>query len=172
MPNATFPAARRSRFGPVHLVFLFLLAAMLVQMAWYYPRLPERMASHFNFAGQADSFMAKQAFMKVHLGVMGMMFVMFLLVPMLIVRLPPGLINLPNKEYWLAPERREHTGRVIQGYLVGFGDMMLLFLLVVFHEAMRASLMPEPQLSNRIWVMLVLLAGFVIVWTVRFRLRD
>jgi hypothetical protein len=46
--------------------------------------------------------------------------------------------------------------------------MMLLCLLVVFRDAMRASLMPEPHLSNLMWVMLVLLGGFVITWAVRF----
>ena len=145
-----------------------MLAAILTQLAWYYPRLPAHLGAHFNFAGQVDSFMPKQAFMKLHLGLMVMMSVIFLGMPSLIVRLPPALINLPHKEYWLAPERCAHTMRVIQGSLVGFGDMILLFLLVVFREAMRASLMPEPHLSNRVWVMLVLLAGFVIVWTVRF----
>lgn len=168
MPNATLPAARRDRSVHLLLLFLVLLAAMLTQLAWYYPQLPERMAAHFNFAGQADSFMPKQTFLSLHLGLMVMMSVIFLGVPSLIVRLPPGLINLPNKKYWLAPERHEHTTRVLQGYLVAVGDMILLFLLIVFREVMRASLMPEPHLSNRMWVMLVLLAGFVIVWTVRF----
>ena len=167
MPEATLPTARR-RHGLAYAVFLLLLAAMLAQMAWYYPRLPERMASHFNYAGQAHAFMPKQEIMKIHLGIAGLMSVVFLLVPMLIVRLPPGMINLPNKDYWLAPERRDHTARVITGFLVGFGNVMLLFLLVVFREAMRAALMPVPQLSNRMWVMLILLFGFIIVWTVRF----
>jgi hypothetical protein len=85
-----------------------------------------------------------------------------------IVRLPPSLINLPNKDYWLAPERRAHSGRVIQGFMVGYGNAMLLLLLVVFGDAMRASLMPVPQLTNRVWFVLALLLGFMIFWTVRF----
>jgi len=99
--------------------------------------------------------MPKLEFVKVHLLVLGLLSVMFLLVPLLITRLPPGMINLPNKDYWLAPERRASTARTIQGYMVGFGD------------AMRASLMPVPHLPNRIWALLVLLAAFTLIWTVR-----
>jgi hypothetical protein len=82
--------------------------------------------------------------------------------------MPKSMINLPNKDYWLAPERRARTARTIQGFLVGFGNAMMFFLLIVFREAMRASLLSTPQLSNRVWVMLVGLGGFMIYWTVRF----
>jgi uncharacterized membrane protein len=167
MPDATLPSTHR-RFGLAHLVFVLLLAALLGQMAWYYPQLPATMASHFDGAGRANAFMPKQMFMTLHLGVAGLLTVVFLLMPMVIVRLPPSLINLPNKDYWLAPERREHSGRVIQGFLVGYGNATLFLLVVVFGDAMRASLMPVPRLSNRVWVMIAFLLGFMIVWTVRF----
>jgi hypothetical protein len=53
---------------------------------------------------------------------------------------------------------------------------MLLFLLLVFREAMHANLLPYPRLSNRIWVLLLMLVAWCIYWTVRlvraFRLPD
>lgn len=158
------------------MVFLALVAATLAQMAWYYPRVPTRMASHFDAAGQVNAHMPKDAFFVVHLAVLGLMSLAFVLVPALITRLPPGMINLPNKDYWLAPERRARTAQKLQSSLVGFGNVMLLFLLLVFGEAMRANLLPTPHLSNRIWVLLVLLGVSVIYWIVRlmraFRLPN
>jgi uncharacterized membrane protein len=168
MPSASRTSVRGVGLGTGHLVFLLLLAATLGQLAWYYPALPMRMASHFDIMGRADAFMPKDDFVKVQLGAVGLLSLMFLLVPVLIVRLPAGMINLPNKDYWLAPERRAQTARVIQGHLVGFGNAMLLALFVVFGDVMRASRMPVPRLSHRVWVMLILLAVFLIVWTVRF----
>jgi uncharacterized membrane protein len=157
-------------------LFLALIAVTLAQIAWYYPRLPARVASHFDAAGQVNAFMPKDAFFTLHLAVLGLMALVFLLVPALIVRLPPGMINLPNKAYWLAPERRARTAQKLQSFFVGFGNVMLLFLLLVFREAMRANLLPSPHLSSRIWVLLVLLGVWVITWTVRliraFRLPD
>jgi hypothetical protein len=86
------------------------------------------------------------------------------------------MINLPNKDYWLAPERRAHTAQKLQSSLVGFGNVMLLFLLLVVRETMRASLLPHPHLPNRILVLLLLLVAWSIYWTVRlvraFRLPD
>jgi len=174
MPTADLPSNRL--FSPARTLFLALIAATLTQMVWFYPRLPARVASHFDAAGQVNAFMPKDAFFVIQLVVLGSMSFAFLLVPALIVRLPPGLINLPNKEYWLAPERRAHTAQRLQSYLVGFGNGMLFFLLLVFREAMHASLLPNPHLSNRIWVFLVLLGAWCIYWTVRlvraFRLPD
>ena len=174
MPTATLKAARL--FSPARALFLALIAATLAQIAWYYPCLPARVASHFDAVGQANAFMPKDAFFMLHLAVLGLMALVFLLVPALIVRLPPGMINLPNKAYWLAPERRAQTAQKLQSFFVGFGNVMLLFLLLVFREAMRANVLPSPHLSNRIWVLLVLLGVWVITWTVRllraFRLPD
>ena len=174
MPAANLPTRRL--FTPARTLYLALVAATLAQMAWFYPRLPMRMASHFDAAGQVNAFMPKDAFFVVHLAVLGLMTLVFLLTPALIVVLPPGMINLPNKDYWLAPERRVHTAQKLQSFLVGFGNVTLLFLLLVFREAMQANLLPSPQLSNRIWVFLVLLGVWSIVGTVRllraFRLPD
>jgi uncharacterized membrane protein len=168
MPDATLPGVRPRLIGAAHVVFVLLLAAVLGQLAWYYPELPERMVSHFTASGQPNAFMPKAAFAQVHLVVVGLLVVVFLFVPMLITRLPPSMINLPNKDYWLAPERRDSTARTIQGYLVGFGNAMMLFFLVLFREVMRASMMPTPQLPNRVWFVLVALFVFVGIWTVRF----
>ncbi len=157
-------------------IFVVLLAAVGAQVAWYYPQLPERVASHFDATGQANAFMPKAAFIRVQLGVIALLAAIFLVLPALIVRLPASMINLPNKDYWLAPERRAATGRMLQGFLVGFGNAMLLFLLVVFGDAMRASLSAVPRLPMRIWVMLGLLILFSIVWSARmmraFRRRE
>jgi uncharacterized membrane protein len=158
------------------MVFLALIAATLAQMAWYYPRLPTRVASHFDAAGRANAFMPKDAFFVVHLAVLALMALVFLVTPAFIARLPPAMMNLPNKDYWLAPERRAHTVRKLESLLIGFGNVMLLFLLLVFRAAMQANLLPSPHLSGRIWVLLILLGGFAITWTVRlvraFRLPD
>lgn len=174
MPAANLPPRRL--FTPARVVFLALVAATLAQMAWYYPRLPVRMASHFDADGRVNGVMPKDFFFAIELGVLGLMAFVFGIVPVLIARLPPSMINLPNKDYWLPPERRARTAERLQSFLIGFGNVMLLFLLLVFREAMQANLLPSPRLSNRIWVLLVLLGGWVIYWIVRllraFRLPD
>jgi uncharacterized membrane protein len=176
MPIASLHPAHRKRLRLSQAVWVLLLVATLAQTAWYYPRLPIRMASHFDVSGHVNAYMPKQDFLKLHLVVVGLLSLISLVISTLIGRLPSSMVNLPNKEYWLAPERRQQTMRMIQGHLIGFGDAMLLFLFVVFGDAMRASLMPEPRLPNRVWALLVMLGVFSIGWTVHllrtFRLPD
>jgi uncharacterized membrane protein len=171
------PFTSRSRILTIQgILYILLLAASLAQVAWYYPQLPERMASHFNVAGEANAFLPKVTTLKLYLFIIALISVVCLGVPVLVGRLPTGMINLPNKEYWLAPERRQRTVAMLQDFLVGFGNGMLLFFLVLLHEVFRASLMPVPRLSHSIWVWLVLLVAWNIIWTVRliraFRLPD
>jgi len=152
---------------PSRTLFVVLLAAALLQMAWYYPRLPERMASHFDAAGRANGFLPKPAFFILNAGVLALLSLVFLLTPILLARLPNRLINLPNRDYWLAPERRDWALAKVQAFSVGFGDAMVLFLLLVFRDVMRANLLEMPRLTMRIWFYLVSLAVFAIVWTMR-----
>jgi uncharacterized membrane protein len=152
---------------PSRAFFVTLLAAAGLQMAWYYPRLPERMASHFDAAGRANAFLPKPAFFLLCAGVLALLAALLLLTPMLLVRLPSSLINLPHREYWLAPERRVLALAKVQAFSLGFGNGILLFLLLVFRDVMRANLLDPPALTPRIWVFLGLLVAFSVVWTVR-----
>jgi uncharacterized membrane protein len=166
VPSANLAPPRSPELAIHRAVFLLVLLAMLAQIAWYYPRLPDPMPSHFDVAGAVNATMPKAGFLQIHLFVTGLLTLIFFVLPALVVRLPPGMINLPNKDYWLAPERRLQTARTIQVHLVGFGNATMLFLLLVFRAALRASLMPVPRLSRSIWVALLLL-GIFVVWTVR-----
>jgi uncharacterized membrane protein len=166
MPTAErFLQARMAR--PSRTAFVALLAAALLQMAWYYPRLPVTMASHFDAAGRANGFLPKPAFFILYASVLALLSVVFLLTPMLLARLPSSMINLPNRDYWLVPERRVLALAKVQAFSVGLGNVVLLFLLLVFRDVMRANLLEVPALTARIWAFLALLAAFSIVWTVR-----
>ena len=146
MPTANRPTARL--FSRARMLFLALIAATLAQLAWYYPRLPARVASHFDAAGQANAFMPKDGFLAIHLVVLGILAVVFLLIPALIGRLPPSMINLPNKDYWLAPERRAGTFAYIEQFFAWFGCALLLLVVFAMGLAMRANFSDPVQLPT------------------------
>jgi hypothetical protein len=89
------------------IAFWILLA--LLQNAWYYPRLPEQVAIHFNASGKADSWASKSHATFLMLGLQIFLPSFLLLTSQLSRSLPIQWINLPHREYWLAPERREAT---------------------------------------------------------------
>jgi uncharacterized membrane protein len=153
-------------------IMVFLVLASVVQTLYYYPQLPGVVASHFNAEGTANGWQSKGAFFGIYYGVMMLIVLVFSGSTLLFDRIPDSLINLPRKDYWLAPERREETFAFINGQMMLFGNATLVFILVVFELAIRANLTSKQQLPSSI--MLPLLGAYILasaVWTIRFILR-
>jgi uncharacterized membrane protein len=149
-------------------VSLALLLLTALQIAHFYPLLPDTVASHFDGAGRPNGWAPKGAFLGLYAAVVALMTGLFLVVPVFLARLPVALINLPNKDYWLAPERRRQTWATIQVHLLTLGNATVAFVVIVFQLAMRANLSQPPTLSPAIWILLGALLVFTATWTVRF----
>ncbi len=85
--------------------FLFATILLIASISWWhaYPELPERIASHFNGAGVPNGWMTKDQFFTLNAFLVGMAVFTGLFPPFMIAKVDPSLINLPNKDYWLAP---------------------------------------------------------------------
>ncbi len=150
------------------LVFLALRAVVAVQVAYYAPLLPDTVASHFNGAGQPDGWMSKTAFLGVYLFIVATSAGIFFAIGALVKRVPDRWINLPRKDHWLAPERREETLEFLSVQMLWFGNVTLMFLSHVMGVAMAANLEPHPRLGESTLWALVLYLAFTVVWTVYF----
>jgi uncharacterized membrane protein len=94
----------------IGLIVLFLLASINIGVSgYYYTVLPERVASEFDFAGEPKSWMLKAAFVIFNLAMLVVVPALLLSVAWLCSKLPARMIDLPNKDYWLAPERKAET---------------------------------------------------------------
>jgi uncharacterized membrane protein len=151
------------------ILLLTEVAVAVLQMAHYYPLMPETMASHFDGAGRPNGFQSRGAFFALT-GVMLLVVVgVFAGLASLLRRLPASWVNLPHREFWLAPERRESTVDFIGQQMEWYGVATLLLLLLVVQAAIEANLTPEPRLdSGSMWVLLGLYFLYVAVWLVRF----
>jgi uncharacterized membrane protein len=146
--------------------FLILLLVSGFQILHYYPRLPEQVASHFDGSGEANGFQSRPMFLAFHAGSIVLLSVVFLLVPALLHRIPPALINMPRKDYWLAPERRESSMALLAALLTWFGVASLALTTVVIELVLRANL---PGGSGRLsavllWALLGAYFLFVGIW--------
>ncbi|MES1163007.1 MAG: hypothetical protein ABUL50_08090, partial [Rhizobacter sp.] len=73
-----------------------------------------------------------------------------------------GTLKLPNKEYWLAPERRAETVATLRVHMMRFGSLLIVFLGAVHGLVVRANLLHPPRLEG---VPLMALVGLFLVAT-------
>ena len=106
-----------------------------------------------------SGWQTKSAFFSVLIGVIVLAAVVGFGIPRIISAMPMELINLPNKRYWLAPERRAETMDFLNSYFAWFGCALFTVIIVTFDFALQANLHPGHRLDAT--RMLFLLAGFL-----------
>lgn len=126
--------------------FLTLVLVAWGQAFWQHGQMPERVASHFNAAGQANGWMTRDAQLAWQLGTVTFLALLFQGIVLLQPRLPVELINVPNRAYWFAPERRAASDEWIAGLVLSIGCLTLLFFIGLFQLVCRANLSPAPRL--------------------------
>jgi hypothetical protein len=73
-------------------------------------------------------------------------------IPRVIAAMPVSMINLPHKDFWLSPDRREDTLAYIRVWTAWLGCALLAFLLFVMELVFRANLHGPPQLNMAAFV--------------------
>jgi uncharacterized membrane protein len=154
------------------LLFLVLAAYAAIHFSSYYSQLPGVVASHFDARGVANGWQVKSAFFGTFIGVGVLAAVIGFGVPRIIAALPAQLINLPNKDFWLAPEHLAMTLEFLSTYFAWFGCAIYLILILTFDYALQSNLHPEnrPDVS-RMWYILAGFGAFMIVWITRLLMR-
>jgi serine/threonine-protein kinase len=135
------------------------LAALVytsVDIGVHYHQLPPRVASHFDLRGHPDGWTTKQEFVAITVAMFALMSLALAAIPLVAHFAPAALINLPNKEYWLAPEREVESRRAISRWSLYLIAATFWLLALIAHEAMAANLRQPPQLKVVWW----LLGGF------------
>jgi len=154
------------------LIFVLLVLYAAVHFSNLYPQLPDVVASHFNARGAENGWQTKQAFFSVFIGVSVLAIVVGFGVPRIIAAVPAQLINLPNKQYWLAPEHRAETMAFLDAYFAWFACAIFLIIILTFDYAIQSNLHPEnPPNPERMWYVLVGFLLFTLVWVVRMLAR-
>jgi hypothetical protein len=150
---------RNSLIALALLYFLFgiLLAVASVQ-------LPDRVASHFGFSGEANDWKSRSTYL-VFMALFGMIFPMIPpLAGLLIGRVPASMVNLPNKEYWLAPERREATVAFLVSQMLRLAVLELGLVIVLHQLVIDANRHDPARMSNVIWGVLAVFLVFMAGW--------
>jgi uncharacterized membrane protein len=150
-------------------VLTILLAAAVVQILSYYPQLPSTVASHFGSEGRPNGWSSKEGFFGIYLGVLALVLASFVGLPVLLGRIAPDWINLPNKDYWLAPQRQDRTVAILAREMLWFGNATIALMIAVIELAIRANLAQSPRLSEPVmWSLLSAYLVYLVIWLIRF----
>ena len=147
------------------IVFVIILAFCLGHTAYYYPLLPDRVVSHFGALGQPDAWSGKESFVEIYLIVVAFIAVLFPGIGLMLRKIPTSLINLPNKDYWLSPERKQETVAVLSRQFLWFGSATLLLLLDIFHQSFRVHLGKAQALDHPL-ISIVAYVVFTTFWSI------
>jgi len=156
---------------PVH-AWIAIVLLHAAQTIYYYPRLPAVVAQHFDAAVRANGWASRDVFFILSWAVLLGISAIFMLTPRMLRRVPVSLINLPNKDYWLAPDRREESFNFLERQMEWMGVMTVAFIALVLHLAIRANLNPERRLQNGPFI--ALLVAYLVAtswWIVRLYRR-
>ncbi len=151
-----------------HHVLLLLLVVTAAQIGWYEPRLPDQVVSNFDYDGTANGWSDKGSFLGAFMLMMAFTLGLFYALSWMIRRMGGKGINVPHRDYWLAPERREQTAAYVAGQLEAFGLVTYGFLLWTHQLTISANLVVPPLLpSAPFWTATGAFLLYGLVWSIK-----
>jgi uncharacterized membrane protein len=148
---------------------LWLLS--LLQNAYYWQRLPERVATHFNGTGQADGWMHRDQATLMMIGFQTIMPILFIGIAYMIYFIPANLINIPHREFWLSGDRREASLAFVARSTAAFSLAISAFFLGINQLTFQANTSDGRLNPWAFWTLLVCFLGFTALWILGLLLR-
>jgi len=142
------PAAARHPHRATWSVFIALLLLAILFVLGTAAQLPPVVASHFDAAGQPTAFMSRGGYIR---------FVLCLAIglPALVVIILTAVysratdLKMPNRDYWLAPERIDRTRAFLVAHGVWFGSLLVILVCFVHWLELAANRQQPPHLPNQ-----------------------
>jgi uncharacterized membrane protein len=164
----TMRARERRKVRVPQAVFALLVFLGFLQARNFANAMPGVMATHFGALGSANGWQTKGQFFIVEIVMLGVCLLIGFGIPFIISKAPPSLINLPNKDFWLAPVRRDHTLAVLRMQMAWFACALLTFLIVVNQLVFNANQSVPRHLNGpQFTIALIAFLGFTAVWIIR-----
>ena len=147
--------------------FLVLVAGAALFVLATSQSLPTIVVSLFDSLGRPNGMMPRSGYTGIMLVVVAIVPLLLVLMPLQVFRKSNAHLNLPNKEYWLAPERRAETIDYLSRQAIRFSSMLLAFLCYAHWLVVKANQITPPTLSSR-WFIggLVVFLVATLVWVV------
>lgn len=157
---------QRARSSPL-LIAVVACAALFV---WFTSRaLPDVVATHFGASGAANGFMPRDFYVVFMLAVTAGLPLLLAVVLHFVLGRSHVPISVPNRDYWLAPERRARTLSFLRTQTAWFAIMLAAFMSYVHWLVLDANTLQPARLSTP-WLMggMTVFLAAVLVWAILF----
>jgi len=125
-------------FAPIF-ALVICYAIFFAYVVSSYDDLPLRLATHFNLEGRPNGWMSRDGFVEFSIGFCTLMPAFIVGVMSMTGWIPVSFVNLPHRDYWLAPERRKATSALLLRYALWFACMNVLFITGVHWMVVQAN---------------------------------
>ena len=154
------------------ILFFTLLIASSAYIVGTIGQFPPRVAVHFAGSGQVDGSMARDGYLLFILAFAA-------LFPLFLVASIAGLplitkrgVKLPNRDYWLAPPRRDETLAAMGAFGGWLGCLVTVFPAALHYALLEANTSIPPQLPAPLfWSLLGGFFAALLSWQALFFLR-
>lgn len=148
------------------LIIAFLANIILTVVSFII--LPSEVAIHFGEGGVPNSWASKEFDALIFLAIELLLFILFISAPYLPLRLHRKFISLPNKEYWLKEENRQHMKAKLASLMAEFGFFLFTFLFCVGLLTIEANLSDPIRLNERIFLpVFIAFMSYTAFWVVK-----
>ena len=153
---------------------LFVLALVIVPALVYATSggLPDRVATHFGLGGVANGWMPRTGYVVFMLAFSALLPLVVVATSGLVPALTMSSRMVRNRDYWLAPERREATQGWLADHACWMGIVLILFLGGVHLLVVQANGRTPPQLAEApLFVLLAALLVAIALWVITLHRR-
>ncbi|KAJ4459264.1 hypothetical protein PAPYR_4800 [Paratrimastix pyriformis] len=155
------------------LITLFVIALIVIEGIVWLCILPDTVVTHWDAAGNPNGWGSKWGFVLIcSLVPLGLMLFMSL-IGICLPKVPDDLINLPNKEYYLAPQNRSSTFNYIRISFLQFSNALAIYMLVVEFSCGMANYYSWWPQAAFIWAPMGIFLAWMVFWVIclyrRFR---
>jgi hypothetical protein len=153
--------------------FILLLLFAIFFVTGTASQLPPDVASHFDAAGQPNAFMSRSGYIRFVLCLaIGLPSIVAFTLTMVYSRATE--LKLPNRDYWLAPQRLDRTRSFLIAHGVWFGSLLVALVCMVHWLELGANRHQPPHLSSQTFALVMvafLIATAAWVTTLMFAFR-
>eukprot|EP00708_Paratrimastix_pyriformis_P006339 GAFH01005607.1.p2 GENE.GAFH01005607.1~~GAFH01005607.1.p2 ORF type:complete len:173 (-),score=13.78 GAFH01005607.1:101-619(-) len=122
---------------------VLLTVALLVETGFIYKRLPDQVIIHWNYQGIPDGFGTKTMLLSAFLISPLLTMITMTCMALFIEKIPDQFINIPNKPYFLAPERRHASLSYVKGQVMALANGITIYNMALELNAYLGNAQPQ-----------------------------